>query len=217
LLTGGCTTVGVHTPELEKIDFGPPATLRVCLLKTEDTPDARVGALLDAVNAEFAQYDIAVAVPWVRPWKRPGFSTRSILTDLMRTPLEPPCDRLVGLVDRHVGDFIWGLVLPEVLGAVDDVTATRGYVVATWGSVNQVTMTPEETMVHEFYHLVGCPHGLTLTKCYPRIAALKQANVPDNDFFPGVAQQKSFLLTRSQAQAAIDAYFARPDESHALR
>lgn len=192
LMIGACTTVGVHTAEIAKIDYGPPVTVRVCVLKTDDTPHLRVDSLLKAVNREFAQYNIAVDVPWVRPWKRPGYFVETILEDLMRRPLEQPCDRLVGLVDRHVGDFVWGLAMPEVLGAVDDVTATRGYVVATWGSLNQIFMTPEQAAVHEFYHLVGCPHGMTLTKCYPRIAALKQAAVSDEDFFPGVAKHETF-------------------------
>jgi hypothetical protein len=206
-----CTTVGVHTAEVAKIDYGEPVTVRVCVLKTDDTPHLRVDSLVKAINREFAQYNIAVDVPWVRPWKRPGFSVDPILADLLKQPLEPPCDRLVGVVDRHIGDFLWGLALPEVLGAVDDLTATRGYVVATWGSLNQIFMTPEQAAVHEFYHLVGCPHGMTLSKCYPRIAALKQAAVAGEDFFPGVAKHETFLTTRAEAQAAIDAYFAEAE------
>jgi hypothetical protein len=201
----------VHTADVATIDYGPPVTVRVCVLRTGDTPEERVGSLLAAVNAEFAQYGIVVEVPWVQPWQRPGFFVGTILEDLLRRPLEPPCDRLVGLIDRHAGDVLWGLALPEVLGAVDDLTATRGYVVATWGSVNQIAMTPEQVTVHEFYHLLGCPHGMTLGKCYPRIAALKQAVVPGEDFFPGIAEHETFLTTRAQTQAAIDAYFAEAD------
>jgi hypothetical protein len=145
LLAGlaGCTTIGVHTSAREEIDYGQPATVRVCLLRAADIPPRRAEALHRIVRKEFEQYGLLVEVPWVREWQRPGFQAGSIMDDLLQRPLEPPCDRLFGLVDRHLGDFVWGLVLPEVLGAVESVTATRGFVVATWGSVNQIFAAPE--------------------------------------------------------------------------
>jgi hypothetical protein len=229
LALSGCTTVGVHTAARESVDYGPPATVRVCLLQAADIPPERAEALKRTVREEFAQYGLNIEVPWVREWTRPGFQVGSIMRDLLERPLEPPCDRLFGLVDRHAGDFAWGLVLPEILGAVDEVTATRGYAVATFGSLNQLVSTPEQTIVHEFYHLFGCPHGVTLSDCYPKIAALKAAAQPEADFFPGVsrwrpaaereaagkaqgdtaaAAPETFLTTRAQADAAIAAYLA---------
>jgi hypothetical protein len=59
----------------------------------------------------------------------------------------PPCDRLVALVDRNAGDFLWGLVMPEILGEVDNATHTRGYIVATTGSVNQMIEPPSKAAV----------------------------------------------------------------------
>lgn len=221
----GCTTVGVHTSAREHVDFGPPVTVRVCVLKTADIPPQRAEALKQLVRKEFAKYGLLIEVPWVRDWERPGFQVDSIMRDLLERPLEPPCDRLFGFVDRHPGDFVWGLVMPEVLGAVDDVTATRGYVVATFGSLNQLFASPGQAIVHEFYHLFGCGHDVTLTKCYPRIASLKAAVQPDADFFPGLGRwrpggekartatagpeaREVLLTTRAQADAAIAAYFA---------
>jgi hypothetical protein len=225
----GCTTVGIHTSARENVDFGPSVTVRVCLLKAADISQHRAEALKRLVQEEFVRYGLLIEVPWVREWERPGFQAGSIMRDLLERPLEPPCDRLFGFVDRHLGDFAWGLVMPEILGAVDSVTATRGYVVATFGSINQLIAPPEQTIVHEFYHLFGCPHDVTLSKCYPKIAALKASLQPDADFFPGVSRWRpgvdegeaktgngktgaeapeTFLTTRAQVDAAIAAYLA---------
>lgn len=209
----GCTTVGFHTSQRQDVDFGPSLTLRICVLKTDDVPDQRVADMLERVRVELATYAIDLEVPWVRPWERPGFQMDAILDDIVGRPLEPPCDRLVGLVDRHVGDFLWGLAMPEVLGAVDDVTRTRGYFVATFGSINQALLPPGSVAVHEFYHLLGCEHDATLSNCYPRIAALKAAADPAADFFPGVDHSKQFLTTRAAVDAAFKAYEAKLEQA----
>jgi hypothetical protein len=212
LVLAGCTTVGSHSRTKQAaIDYGPAAVMRVCVLKTEDVKVQRPGALLEAVNDEFAPYGITVEVPWIRPWTRPGFEVGAMMQDLIQRDLEPPCDRLVGFVDRNVGDFLWAFVMPEVLGAVDDITATHGYVVATSASVNQIFVTPSAATVHEFYHLLGCPHGLSLVKCYGQIAALKAAIVPDADFFPGVTKEGGFLTTRDAANAAMRSWIAEQE------
>ena len=158
--------------------------LRVCVLQAAGVSDARVDRLLASVNREFAAYGIEVVVPWVRPWQRPGFGHEAMFDDVARRPLESPCDRLVAFADRNAGDFLWGLALPEVLGSVDDATHTRGFVVANRASINQVFMPPGKVAVHEFYHLLGCPHSGSLTRCYERIARLKKAH--SGDFFPGM-------------------------------
>ena len=46
--------------------------------------------------------------------------------------------------------------MPEVLGSVDDTIRTRGYVVATQASFNQLFTPPPKATVHDFYHLLGC-------------------------------------------------------------
>jgi hypothetical protein len=204
-----CTTVGSHTKEHATVDFGPAATLRVCLLKNESVPAERADELIAAVNKEFEPYAIEVVVPWVRPWTRPGFEYEAITDEIDSHLLEAPCDRLVGLVDRNAGDFLWGLLMPEVLGAVEPATHTHGFVVAGYGSPNQIFLPPTQVAVHEFYHLLGCPHGLTLTKCYHVIAEIKAKSVPDADFFPGVTAKGEYLTTRESVNAVLQTGIAR--------
>ncbi|MGQ0429418.1 MAG: hypothetical protein ACT4UQ_05770 [Gammaproteobacteria bacterium] len=207
-VASGCTTVGMHTTERGKVDYGPAQEMRLCLLKSPDVPENRADELVAAVSKEFATYGIHVTVPWVHEWERPAFTATGILEDIMRRDLEPPCDRLMGLVDRHAGDFVWGLLLPEVLGAVDGVSRTRGYVVATFGSINQVTAEPQVAIVHEFYHLVGCGHGVSKTKCYHKIAEMKASRPPESDFFPGMEMKGKFILTREEANQAVRTFLA---------
>lgn len=198
-----CTSVGTHTRERFAVDYGPPAQLRVCVLRTADVSDQRVATLIAAVNQEFSAYGIEVVVPWVRPWTRSGFAHRSLFDDVIARELEAPCDRLVAFVDRNAGDFLWGLLMPEVLGSVDDPTHTRGFVVANQVSLNQVFTPPAKATVHEFYHLLGCPHSGALTHCYARIAELKRHIDPAADFFPGVDEAGAPLLTREAANHTL--------------
>lgn len=203
LILAGCTTVGMNTREQGKVDYGPQLTMRICILKNDSVSPERATAIVATVGKKFEPFGITVEVPWTRPWTRPGFQVSSIMADVEQRDLEAPCDRLVGLVARNSGDFAWGLLLPEVLGAVDDDTFTHGYVVANYGSLNQLFVSPGHAAVHEFYHLLGCSHDLTLTKCYHRIAALKAAAVPGADFFPGVTHDGKFLTTREAANRAM--------------
>lgn len=208
LVSAGCTTIGSHTGERLKVDYGPAQSLEICLLRSPGVTEKRVDELIAAVNEEFRPYGITVQVPWIRDWNRPGFTASTIMDDLLQRDLETPCDRLVGLVDRNAGDFLWGLLLPEVLGAVEDVTRTHGYVVATFGSLNQAFMDPRSATVHEFYHLVGCPHGLTMSKCYRDIAAMKASTPAGSDFFPGLSKDGRYLLTRDEVNAAMEQFLA---------
>jgi hypothetical protein len=208
---GGCTTVGVNTRERTTIDYGPPVSLNVCVLRSPGVTTQRVDELATAVNTEFAPYGIQIIVPWERPWTRAGFTHSSLFDDVARRDLEPPCDRLVALVDRNAGDFLWGLLMPEILGEVDEATHTRGYIVATTGSVNQIFEPPSKGAVHEFYHLLGCPHAASLSKCYHLIAALKSHIDPAKDFVPGIASDGGFLLTRAKANAVMRSSVAYED------
>ena len=185
------------------VEYGPPVQIRVCVLRAPRVSTQRVGELIAAVNTEFSAYGIEVVVPWVRPWARSGFAFQSLFDDVAQRPLEAPCDRLMAFVDRNAADFFWGLLMPEVLGAVDDHAHTHGYVVANRVSLNQVFRPPKAITVHEFYHLLGCPHAGVMSDCYERIAALKRSFDPGNDFFPAVAPDGSFLLTRESADAEM--------------
>lgn len=200
-LCGACTSVGVHAPTRHALDYGPPMQLRVCVLQAEGVSTDRVDKLIGAVNREFAAYGIEVVVPWVRPWQRAGFGHEALFDDVARRELEAPCDRLVAFVDRNAADFFWGLALPEVLGSVDDATHTRGFVVANRASINQLFMPPGKVVVHEFYHLLGCPHAGSLSQCYGRIARLKRE--ARAGFFPGVDRHGMPLVSREQVNRTL--------------
>ncbi len=215
LAAAGCTTIGADTAERHRIDFGEPVTLEVCLLKHEEVAQDRADLFIAAVNREFADFGIEVTVPWTREWERPAFTVNGIMRDILARGVEPPCDRLMALVDRHAGDFLWGLLLPEVLGAVDDLSHTRGYIVANFASLNQAFTSVELTAVHEFYHLVGCGHGISKSQCYHDIAALKASRPPGSDFVPGVGRDGKYLVTREAANDAVQSYLAEQAEKKA--
>ena len=121
---------------------------------------------------------------------------------MARRPLEAPCDRLLALVGRDVRDFMWGLLLPEVLGAVETRTASKGYVVAEAGSFNQLLTltTPGEAAAHEMYHLLGVPHRDDGASARRRIAHIKQLATDNRnagrDFFPAATFRGKVYLTR---------------------
>jgi hypothetical protein len=199
-----CTTVGLHTGTRSKIDFGGPMVLQVCVLRAPGVSEQRANELMTVVSKELTLYNIEVFVPWTRPWTRSGFTAYAMFDDLGRRDIEPPCDRLLALVDRNVADVLWGLAsLPEILGAVDEITHTHGMVVAVAVTEAQLDITPEEAAVHEFYHMLGCPHALTLTKCYELIAKLKRHAAPEMDFVPGISQTGELLYTREAVNEVL--------------
>lgn len=211
LALAACTGIGTPTRDRLTIDYGPPMQLRVCVLHTPDIAPQRIDALIDAVNEEFAAYGIQVVVPWIRPWQRAGFTHERLFEDVAQRELEAPCDRLVAFVDRNAGDALWGLLMPEVLGMVDEATHTRGYVVATRASLNQLFVAPTKATVHEFHHLLGCPHARSMDACYRRIAALKRAHDAQADFVPGVDEAGAFVITREDANRTLrEAFAGRP-------
>ncbi len=205
LLLSGCTTVGVHPlGRGSATDFGPPLPLRVCLLVDSSLSASAAEPLISAIQSEFERYRIRVRVTSEQPWERPGFTGRAISDDLLARPLPEGCDRLLALVGRTPRDFAWSLFFPEVLGAVEAATSTHGFVVAERGSLAQLLWSPPTaTAVHEFYHLFGCPHALTLSTCYDRIRDLKQAYEARAGFFPGVSREGRVLRSRAEVNAAL--------------
>jgi hypothetical protein len=199
LLLGACTTVGrPDSAERARHDYGERAQIRVCVLRDAGVSEARARQLLAAVDREMDAYAIDVSVPWTKPWRRPGFTVAAIMDELRRQPLPEPCDRLLALVSRHLGDALWGIFLPETLGAVETASHTRGYVVARSASLNQLISPPEQIAQHEFYHMLGCGHALSLRECYGQIAELKRSHDPAADFFPGLGPERQLLRSRDE-------------------
>jgi hypothetical protein len=201
----GCSTLGVPVPgSLAANDFGARQELRVCLLRESSVSEARAQALIAGINGGLAPYGIEVVVPWMRPWERPGYTSEAIVGELAARPLEPPCDRLVALLGRPWTDVLLGLVVPEALGGVETTTRTRGYGVASGGSLKQLLTPPGLAARHEFHHLLGCLHALTRSACYAQIAALKRARADNReDFFPGVAPGGMPIRTRAEVDARL--------------
>lgn len=202
LLTG-CTTVTMdHGPRPDASAFGPAVPLRVCILRDVDVAEEDAHGILAALQEGFIPHGILLAFPWVRDWQRPAFGHAGILLDVAQRPLEAPCDRLLALVGRDVRDFLWGALMPEILGAVETRTHTKGYVVAETGSLNQLlTFTPpHQAAVHEMFHLLGVDHDDNPEASRRQIMRIKQAALDNRragrDFFPAMTSQGTVYATR---------------------
>ena len=189
-------------PRMLGVDLGPTVELRVCIYQDEAVSDEQAADIIAAIQEEFAQYGLIVTVPVIKAWQRPSFKHKGILLDIVKRPLEPPFDRIFALVGRDVRDFLWGAMLPEVLGAVETRTHTKGYVVAEMGSLNQLLSfrSPTEAAIHEFYHLLGCDHADSRSAIATRMAHLKRLAVENRhagrDFFPGISSKGKIYLSR---------------------
>jgi hypothetical protein len=207
-----CTSVGTHDRNaLKAFDFGQREELRICILAEKSITEADARMLMSKVGEEFSSYGLDVTVPWVRPWVRPAFSMNGIIEDVARRPLEPGCDRMFALVGRHGGDFLYGLLGSEVLGAVETASHTRGYVVAEIASFTQLIVPPADAAIHESYHMLGCGHESSLNDCYLQISKMKQAAQANrergNDFFPGVTVKNKVIISRNHADKFVSLAF----------
>jgi hypothetical protein len=204
----GCTSIG-PTGVQPDIDMGPNVELRLCIYKDVNVSNRRAAGIIAAIQKEFAQYGLIIKVPSIKPWQRPAFDHQGILRDIVRRPLEPPFDRSLVLVSRDVRDLLWGSLLPEILGAVETVTHTKGYVVAEIGSLNQLLcfQSPQKAAVHEFYHMLGVDHMDGATTICQKIARLKRSAIENRhagrDFFPGISSSGKLYLART----AVDRRF----------
>lgn len=204
MLISACTSIGVHDSEsFKNVDFGKQEEFRICIYTDEGITKEDASNLMKNVNQEFSQYGLEIKTPWIRDWKRTSFFGDGVIRELGQIPLEPPCDRQIALVGRNFGDFLFGLMGTEILGAVDLPTHTRGFIVARRASISQIFSSPSQVATHEFYHLFGCNHATVLTECYSRISKLKQlarANRESgNDFFPSVSWNESTITYRNEA------------------
>ena len=208
VLLAGCTTVGPHRmATLRQLDFGPPDTVALCLYLDDGISEERARALVeDAWRDDAPLYGLNITVVEVRRWPRPGFTLDEIMEGLRQEPLSAPCDRILALIGRHAGDYVWGLLLlPEVLGAVNDETSTHGYVVAKWASLNQLFSSPRAVIRHELYHLLGCDTHFNMAHCYKQIALLKYwRRAHRGDFFPAWDSiSRRVLLSREAVNSRL--------------
>lgn len=221
-LLAGCTSVGFHTKmALRQLDFGPPDTVALCLYLDDGISEERARALVEEAWRDDAPlYGLSVTVPMVRRWPRPAFTMDGIMDALRQEPLTPPCDRIMALIGRHAGDYVWGLLLlPEVLGAVNDESSTHSYAVVEWASLNQLLSPPGATVRHELYHLLGCDEHFNMPRCYEQIAELKHwRRAHQAEFFPAWdAITKRVLGSREAVNARLMSLNSRvanskPDE-----
>ncbi|TAN38820.1 MAG: hypothetical protein EPN25_12860 [Nitrospirae bacterium] len=202
IILSGCSTLGLpQQDKLKQIDFGAPETIRFCILKDDRVAQAKVDELIEAIRLELSQYALNMDIPWVRPWKRPGFWIKDIHADLAARPLEEPCDRLLAFAGTSAGDFILGA---QTYGSVETTSRTKGFVFAEWYSLVELLSfySPQSVAVHESYHLLGCKHGVTMEACYDQLKRIKAITAKQrkagNDFFPGIGEDDQLLLSRDE-------------------
>jgi len=197
---------------MENIDFGPPETLRICFYKDVNISDQQADDIIAALQQEFSHFGLAIEVPWVKPWKRPAFTSDEILNNFVSCPLEEPCDRLLALVGRNFGDFLWGIIMPEIHGAVEDVSMTKGITVAEIGSFNQMLSmsSAARIAIHETYHLLGCGHSVDAKPCYEKIKLAKKIarrnRMAGRDFFPSIPLDQGVLISRLDVEKKLEPY-----------
>ncbi|MCB1156220.1 MAG: hypothetical protein H7A25_09105 [Leptospiraceae bacterium] len=209
------TTVGFHRKGvLEKINFGKPEILQVCFLTEEGITDEDIKDLQQAWQEELKLYNIELKISGVRRFERLSFWGGGVLGKLPGlTKVDETCHRYIYLVGRTYGDLafevftlgifaISGLKF-ETYGAVEGYTQTRGYIKAKYSSLLQLLFTsPESTLVHEGYHLLGCGHQLFLDDCYIKIkrAKLLRKNVESkSSFLPVITVDEQIILSPEDA------------------
>lgn len=194
------------------MDFGPPEKLRICIYKDVTVSDAQAEEIIAALQKEFSNFALDIQVPWVKNWERPAYTADEIIDNFVACPLESPCDRLLALVGRSFSDFLWGIFMPEVHGAVDDLTMTKGFTVAEIGSFNQMLSftSAADIAIHETYHLLGCDHGTDAKLCYEQIARIKRIatinRLNGRDFFPAMPLDQSVLTSREEVEKKLEPY-----------
>ncbi|TGL11703.1 hypothetical protein [Leptospira levettii] len=206
-----CTTVGFHQEKIrDSINFGEPASFRVCVIKETGILDQDVTTLFESWNEELKLYQLKAIPRILFATERPGFYGTDILEYMMNMRMSEECDRLLYLKGRTWGDIVFEIVTLgifvgvglklELQGAVEGNSNTRGYIKAKYISTIQLLFTsPNSTLVHEGYHLLGCGHQLFMKECYERIRDVKLLLTdPDRDpnFFPVINSTGKKILKR---------------------
>ena len=192
-------------PESEVMTPAPVSVLRVCVMRASDVTDERVQEIREGLQRGADRHGVRVEIPWVREWSRSGFATEDSLISLMRVPLEAPCDRLLGLIGRHLGDFIANVAGFNVPIVLDRETSARAVIVANMDPVNSALRPPDRNAEFLTQAYLGCRLRLDIfqEECAQRVANLQRNVDPVADFVPGVTKKREFLTTREAVEAAV--------------
>lgn len=209
-----CTTVGFHDDSLRKsIDFGEEQPLYVCVLHEDTVRKEEVLELEKDWAKELALYKINLKFKRIQQVERFAFYTIDVLEGLRYYKVGHECERIVYMVGRTWGDIAYEVltlgifygigVKLEVHGVVETYTNTRGVIKAKYVALLQFLFTsPSSTIVHEGYHLMGCPHMLWKDDCYKIIQEAKQNNLkntrPDKIFSVQSTGNKSNFYSSEQ-------------------
>jgi len=217
--------IGVDRPAIRQaMDFGPPKTVKLCVYLDDGITRQEADELLSGWNSsEAPKYDLYVEPVSYSSLKRKAFFHGGIMDQLLQVPLPNRCDRALWFVNRSVGDVLYGfgpatvLGAPVVLGEVDDLTLTHGFVLAKTASLSQLFESPETVTTHEIYHLLGCGQHFDMPRCYRQIQRLKveelklrasnyDARIGEQPFYPtwNNLDETRLLRSRKEVEAAID-------------
>jgi hypothetical protein len=170
------------------MDFGEEQTLNVCVFYEDSIGKSEVTALEKDWAEELALYKIKLQFKNTKKVERFAFFGTDVLDQLRPYKLGSECDRIVYMVGRTWGDIAYEIVTLgiffgvgiklEIHGAVESYTNTRGFVKSKYAALLQLLFTsPSSTLVHEGYHLMGCPHMLWKDECYKIILDAKKKNI----------------------------------------
>jgi hypothetical protein len=188
---------------------GAPEPFRIGIYMDHGVSESYAQEIVQALESEFAPYGIKIEIPWTRPWQRKGFQAQEIMSEISKLPLEFPCDRILVIIGRNAGDVVWGLFLPEILGAVEDATRTKGYVVGKVGSLNQIILSPTNAATHEVYHMLGCNDGQGSWEIYSKVVAMRSLaqenrHKKGQNFFPSITPTGRIFFDRKEVELALD-------------
>ncbi|MDX1959412.1 MAG: hypothetical protein SFU98_12615 [Leptospiraceae bacterium] len=201
-----CTTIGFHNnSSYSKLNFGAELDYTICILQDSGISDSRVESIVSDLKEELKLYNINLKVGWQRPWVRPSFWTGGIIRDVEMIKLEKPCDRIMAFVSRSIFDFILAIPLPEILGAVETNTHTRGMIYADYLTPNIILLgTPSRVLIHENYHFLGCDHDFEMTNCYDSILLLKKSSKIEKTFFHTFSWSGKILKDRESTNQILN-------------
>ena len=184
LLLTGCTTIGFDTKVRESYSWEPQTNMTICVLVGPNVDNAE--KMSAHSQKEFSQYNINLDFEY-QDWTPPR---RQILKAVMQVPLKAPCDRLFAYLHRPIWQSLISLVA-SIEGEVDNASGSRGYAYVSGLSASGLVAGPSKYIVaHEFYHLVGCGHGMSKNNCYAKIKEMK--HISTDEFVPSW----SFMLDK---------------------